>query len=152
MFNSVFLPFFLKLASFLGCQRCRWHIFLLLSNSRVDSHSFNAGIQPFCLNSIIRVFASAAAIAKVKTLFSVLRKKGYIPKFTYTSFLPTTGSGRYSVKCEVTGGDDTQVNEGFIVDRYVYGSISQCDSETETQRTNVYERIAMTLRVCNRNT
>ena len=27
--------------------------------------------------------------------------------------------GRYSVKCQVSGGDDTQVNEGFIINRYI---------------------------------
>jgi len=32
-------------------------------------------------------------------------------------FTKYTGDGRYSVKCEVSGGDDTQVNEGFIVSR-----------------------------------
>lgn len=28
-----------------------------------------------------------------------------------------TGTGRYSVKCEVVGDDDTQINEGFITSR-----------------------------------
>jgi len=32
-------------------------------------------------------------------------------------FTKYTGTGRYSVKCEVSGGDDTQINEGFIVER-----------------------------------
>ena len=29
------------------------------------------------------------------------------------------GKGRYSVKCQVEGNDDTQINEGFIVDRLI---------------------------------
>ena len=29
----------------------------------------------------------------------------------------SAGVGRYSVKCQVSGGDDTQVNEGFIINR-----------------------------------
>ena len=29
------------------------------------------------------------------------------------------GKGRYSVKCQVEGNDDTQINEGFIVDRFI---------------------------------
>lgn len=27
------------------------------------------------------------------------------------------GVGRYSVKCEVVGNDDTEINEGFIISR-----------------------------------
>jgi len=34
-------------------------------------------------------------------------------------FTKYTGTGRYSVKCEVSGGDGTQINEGFIVDRSI---------------------------------
>ena len=41
-----------------------------------------------------------------------------------------SGDGRYSVKCEVSGGDDTQVNEGFIVSRlhgclYLHAHVSK---------------------------
>ena len=32
-------------------------------------------------------------------------------------FTHYTGKGRYNVKCQVVGDDDTQVNEGFINNR-----------------------------------
>ena len=38
-------------------------------------------------------------------------------QYTWSFTLLPLGTGRYSVKCEVSGGDDTQINEGFIVER-----------------------------------
>ena len=35
------------------------------------------------------------------------------------SYLLTTGKGRYSVKCQVIGDEDSQINEGFIISRYL---------------------------------
>ena len=39
-----------------------------------------------------------------------------VEKLLYT-LLP--GKGRYSVKCQVIGDEDSQINEGFIISRYL---------------------------------
>ena len=45
------------------------------------------------------------------------KQKKFILSIVFTLKFISKGEGRYSVKCEVVGNDDTEINEGFIITR-----------------------------------